>query len=166
MQPEGLVVEILTVRDLDYQFLVAGEWQGIGAAANMIAGLTDGYPVATVAQIAGSGQSGQTRTDHKNVGTVRTRHARNVRYVVTKSCRAGSASRLIGPGQTGKVRAFVCPYHHWRYDLDGTLRNAPQIHTVAGEAFSAPACVVAVPAWTPRRDRLRAGTLDPTSKPS
>ena len=29
--------------------------------------------------------------------------------------------------QTGKVRSFVCPYHHWRYDLDGTLRNAPQM---------------------------------------
>jgi phenylpropionate dioxygenase-like ring-hydroxylating dioxygenase large terminal subunit len=29
--------------------------------------------------------------------------------------------------ETGKVRAFVCPYHHWRYDLDGTLRSAPQM---------------------------------------
>lgn len=29
--------------------------------------------------------------------------------------------------ETGKVRAFVCPYHQWRFDLDGTLRNVPQM---------------------------------------
>ncbi len=28
--------------------------------------------------------------------------------------------------ETGKVRAFVCPYHQWRFDLDGTLRNVPK----------------------------------------
>jgi Rieske 2Fe-2S family protein len=35
--------------------------------------------------------------------------------------------------ETGKVRSFVCPYHHWRYDLDGKLRNAPQMPD--GEVF-------------------------------
>jgi Rieske 2Fe-2S family protein len=29
--------------------------------------------------------------------------------------------------ESGRVRAFVCPYHQWRYDLDGTLARAPQM---------------------------------------
>jgi phenylpropionate dioxygenase-like ring-hydroxylating dioxygenase large terminal subunit len=31
---------------------------------------------------------------------------------------------LVAEGQ-GNTAAFVCPYHHWTYDLDGTLVNAP-----------------------------------------
>ncbi|MGK6320309.1 aromatic ring-hydroxylating oxygenase subunit alpha [Sphingomonas sp. DT-204] len=31
---------------------------------------------------------------------------------------------LVAEGH-GNTRAFVCPYHHWTYDLDGTLVNAP-----------------------------------------
>ncbi|AJP71302.1 aromatic ring-hydroxylating oxygenase subunit alpha [Sphingomonas hengshuiensis] len=31
---------------------------------------------------------------------------------------------LVAEGQ-GNTRAFVCPYHHWTYDLDGALVNAP-----------------------------------------
>lgn len=31
---------------------------------------------------------------------------------------------LVAEG-SGNTRAFVCPYHHWTYDLDGTLVNAP-----------------------------------------
>ena len=31
---------------------------------------------------------------------------------------------LVAEGQ-GNTRAFVCPYHHWTYDLNGTLVNAP-----------------------------------------
>jgi phenylpropionate dioxygenase-like ring-hydroxylating dioxygenase large terminal subunit len=31
---------------------------------------------------------------------------------------------LVAEGQ-GNTRAFVCPYHHWTYDLDGRLVNAP-----------------------------------------
>lgn len=28
---------------------------------------------------------------------------------------------------TGRVRAFVCPYHQWRFDFDGTLTRVPQM---------------------------------------
>ncbi|MEO6512596.1 MAG: aromatic ring-hydroxylating dioxygenase subunit alpha [Nocardioides sp.] len=34
---------------------------------------------------------------------------------------------------SGKVRAFVCGYHQWRYDLDGSLRGVPQMKD--GEYF-------------------------------
>ncbi len=30
----------------------------------------------------------------------------------------------VAPAVRGQVRAFVCPYHQWVYDLDGTLRSA------------------------------------------
>ncbi|WP_433782504.1 aromatic ring-hydroxylating oxygenase subunit alpha [Actinomycetospora sp. CA-101289] len=30
----------------------------------------------------------------------------------------------VAPDVRGQVRAFVCPYHQWVYDLDGTLRSA------------------------------------------
>ena len=33
----------------------------------------------------------------------------------------------------GRVRAFVCPYHQWRFDLDGTLTRVPQMSD--GEYF-------------------------------
>lgn len=39
----------------------------------------------------------------------------------------------ICDGQSGKVRTFVCPYHRWSYNLDGTLRSAPQMRD--GEYF-------------------------------
>lgn len=31
---------------------------------------------------------------------------------------------LVAEGE-GNTRGFVCPYHHWTYALDGTLRNGP-----------------------------------------
>jgi Rieske 2Fe-2S family protein len=39
----------------------------------------------------------------------------------------------ICDGQSGKVRSFICPYHRWSYNLDGTLKNAPQMKD--GEYF-------------------------------
>jgi phenylpropionate dioxygenase-like ring-hydroxylating dioxygenase large terminal subunit len=35
---------------------------------------------------------------------------------------------LVAEGR-GNTRAFVCPYHHWTYDLDGTLVGAPAMNT-------------------------------------
>lgn len=34
---------------------------------------------------------------------------------------------LVAEGQ-GNTRAFICPYHHWTYDLDGTLVGAPAMN--------------------------------------
>jgi Phenylpropionate dioxygenase and related ring-hydroxylating dioxygenases, large terminal subunit len=34
---------------------------------------------------------------------------------------------LVAEGH-GNTRAFVCPYHHWTYDLDGTLVGAPAMN--------------------------------------
>jgi phenylpropionate dioxygenase-like ring-hydroxylating dioxygenase large terminal subunit len=38
----------------------------------------------------------------------------------------------------GRVTRFVCPYHHWTYELDGALRSAPMMDGV--EDFDARAC--------------------------
>jgi len=35
-------------------------------------------------------------------------------------------TRLCQPGR-GKTKAFVCPFHAWTYNLDGTLRGAPHM---------------------------------------
>jgi phenylpropionate dioxygenase-like ring-hydroxylating dioxygenase large terminal subunit len=35
-------------------------------------------------------------------------------------------TRLCEPGR-GKTQAFVCPFHAWTYNLDGTLRSAPHM---------------------------------------
>lgn len=34
---------------------------------------------------------------------------------------------LVAEGQ-GNTRAFICPYHHWTYDLDGKLVGAPAMN--------------------------------------
>ena len=34
---------------------------------------------------------------------------------------------LVAEGK-GNVRSFVCPYHHWTYDLDGSLVGAPAMN--------------------------------------
>ena len=34
---------------------------------------------------------------------------------------------LVAEGK-GNARSFVCPYHHWTYDLDGTLVGAPAMN--------------------------------------
>lgn len=33
--------------------------------------------------------------------------------------------RIMDDGAAGCARGFVCPYHHWTYDLDGKLRKVP-----------------------------------------
>jgi phenylpropionate dioxygenase-like ring-hydroxylating dioxygenase large terminal subunit len=39
---------------------------------------------------------------------------------------------------SGNATRFVCPYHHWTYELDGALRSAPMMDGVEG--FDAAAC--------------------------
>jgi phenylpropionate dioxygenase-like ring-hydroxylating dioxygenase large terminal subunit len=38
---------------------------------------------------------------------------------------------LVAEGR-GAARGFVCPYHHWVYDLDGALVTAPAMERTAG----------------------------------
>jgi len=45
------------------------------------------------------------------------------------SCRHRGAQLLDGAGQCG---AIVCPYHAWKYDLDGTLLGAPAMDRSVG----------------------------------
>ena len=39
---------------------------------------------------------------------------------------------LLADGCTSSARAITCPYHAWRYGLDGTLINAPRMRDVDG----------------------------------
>jgi len=38
---------------------------------------------------------------------------------------------------TGRVRSIVCPYHAWTYNLDGTLRAAPQMERTSSFCLDA-----------------------------
>jgi len=41
---------------------------------------------------------------------------------------------------SGNATRFVCPYHHWTYELDGSLRSAPMMDGVHG--FETSACAL------------------------
>jgi len=63
---------------------------------------------------------------------------------------------------TGRSRSIVCPYHAWTYNLDGTLRAAPQMDHPSGfcrEAYRLPE--LRVEAW---RGWIYV-TLDPSRPP-
>jgi phenylpropionate dioxygenase-like ring-hydroxylating dioxygenase large terminal subunit len=32
----------------------------------------------------------------------------------------------------GRTRLFLCPYHHWSFELDGSLKGCPEMHKVEG----------------------------------
>jgi phenylpropionate dioxygenase-like ring-hydroxylating dioxygenase large terminal subunit len=46
---------------------------------------------------------------------------------------------LVAEG-AGNTRGFVCPYHHWTYDLDGRLVGAPRWTAPATSTRKATAC--------------------------
>lgn len=39
---------------------------------------------------------------------------------------------LMADGHAGRARSLVCPYHAWRFGLDGRLANAPRMAEVTG----------------------------------
>jgi phenylpropionate dioxygenase-like ring-hydroxylating dioxygenase large terminal subunit len=41
----------------------------------------------------------------------------------------GNRLRPCGLGSTGMARSFVCAYHHWEYELDGSYRRIPDLDT-------------------------------------
>jgi choline monooxygenase len=52
-------------------------------------------------------------------------------------CRHHAAQ--VATGEQGSVRALHCPYHGWTYNLDGTLRSAPQFDgakSMTGDEFN------------------------------
>jgi Rieske 2Fe-2S family protein len=49
-------------------------------------------------------------------------------------------TRLCPPGP-GKAKAFVCPFHAWTYNLDGTLRGAPHMSGLDKSRYGA------IPVW-------------------
>ena len=49
--------------------------------------------------------------------------------VLSRVCRHRWMHVCEGRGNTG---AFVCPYHAWTYELDGSLRHAPEMHKTPG----------------------------------
>ncbi len=40
------------------------------------------------------------------------------------------AHELIADGSSGRAQSLVCPYHAWRFTLDGELAGAPRMHEV------------------------------------
>jgi phenylpropionate dioxygenase-like ring-hydroxylating dioxygenase large terminal subunit len=45
-------------------------------------------------------------------------------------------TRLCQPG-SGNTKAFVCPFHAWTYNLDGTLRGAPHMQNLDKSQYAA-----------------------------
>jgi phenylpropionate dioxygenase-like ring-hydroxylating dioxygenase large terminal subunit len=41
----------------------------------------------------------------------------------------GNRLRPCGLGTTGEGRSFICAYHHWEYELDGSYRRIPDLDT-------------------------------------
>lgn len=59
---------------------------------------------------------------HANEPLVIARDRKGALQALSSVCQ--HRAMLVAEGH-GNTRAFVCPYHHWTYDLDGALVNAP-----------------------------------------
>jgi phenylpropionate dioxygenase-like ring-hydroxylating dioxygenase large terminal subunit len=44
----------------------------------------------------------------------------------------GPAEATEGKPGCGHTRLFLCPYHHWSFELDGSLKGCPEMHKVEG----------------------------------
>lgn len=44
----------------------------------------------------------------------------------------GPADATEGKADCGHTRLFLCPYHHWSFELDGSLKGCPEMHKVEG----------------------------------
>jgi phenylpropionate dioxygenase-like ring-hydroxylating dioxygenase large terminal subunit len=65
-------------------------------------------------------------TTHSNEPIVVARNRDGVIHAMSSVCQ--HRAMLVAEGH-GNTRAFVCPYHHWTYDLDGKLVGAPAMNT-------------------------------------
>jgi phenylpropionate dioxygenase-like ring-hydroxylating dioxygenase large terminal subunit len=72
------------------------------------------------------------------------RNSKNVIKAMSAVCQ--HRAMLVAEG-AGNARAFLCPYHHWTYSLDGELIGAPAMEQTAGfdkKAFCLPTLQVEV----------------------
>jgi phenylpropionate dioxygenase-like ring-hydroxylating dioxygenase large terminal subunit len=44
----------------------------------------------------------------------------------------GTAEVRDGQPGCGHTRLFLCPYHHWSFELDGSLKGCPEMHQAEG----------------------------------
>ena len=44
----------------------------------------------------------------------------------------GPADARDGGSGAGHTRLFLCPYHHWSFELDGSLKGCPEMHKAEG----------------------------------
>ncbi len=44
----------------------------------------------------------------------------------------GPADARDGGSGCGHTRLFLCPYHHWSFELDGALKGCPEMHRAEG----------------------------------
>jgi len=51
----------------------------------------------------------------------------NQRKVRVHSAICRHRGAVVAEGKQGRCRSFVCPYHSWTYDLDGSLRGTPGV---------------------------------------
>lgn len=91
---------------LECERLFAREWLCLGRSADMAA--PGDYLTLDIPGLA-------------SIMTVRQRDG-SIK-ALSRVCRHRAA--LLGETGGGSAKLFVCPYHNWVYDLDGTLRGAP-----------------------------------------
>ncbi|HZZ35816.1 MAG TPA: aromatic ring-hydroxylating dioxygenase subunit alpha [Caulobacteraceae bacterium] len=90
-------------------------------------------PVARESEIANPGDF--VCADLVGTPLMATRGADGATHVLSRVCR--HRGFILAQGK-GNVRSLTCPYHLWRYGLDGALISAPAMQ--GSEAFEAGAC--------------------------
>jgi len=90
-------------------------------------------PVARVSDLARAGD--YRSADLAGVPVVVTRDRQDQIHVLSRACRHRGLPVVEGAGNASSLN---CPYHLWRYGLDGALLTAPAMER--SEAFDARAC--------------------------
>jgi phenylpropionate dioxygenase-like ring-hydroxylating dioxygenase large terminal subunit len=89
--------------------------------------------VARESQVASPGD--YLAADPAGVPVLVTRDAEGGVHVLSRICRHRGMPVAEG---AGNAKALMCPYHLWRYGLDGALLSAPAMD--GSQAFDAPSC--------------------------
>jgi Rieske 2Fe-2S family protein len=70
-------------------------------------------------------------TDLEGEGLIVVRDCEEVLRMFYNVCRH-RGTRLCNEPKGNRARGFTCPYHAWRYGLDGSLKGAPHMDETAG----------------------------------